>query len=107
MRLGLAIAAPAAIAVAERSRSRFVNICLTPFCLRDFSQHALKAAMVRIAANRFLACATLIFCGTKQQSEFETTHFAPRLRHFWSVAHMADIPVISSHVLHGMPAFVR
>ncbi|MEK1895619.1 MAG: AraC family transcriptional regulator ligand-binding domain-containing protein [Rhizobium sp.] len=38
---------------------------------------------------------------------FETTHFTPRLQYFWSNACMAEIPVISNRILHGMPAFIR
>ncbi len=40
--------------------------------------------------------------------ELETTHFAPRAASSsGGIVGMADIPVISSHILHGLPAFIR
>lgn len=42
-----------------------------------------------------------------QQSRFQIIHIAPNTGSVGCIQHMADIPVISSHILRGLPAFVR
>jgi AraC-like DNA-binding protein len=43
----------------------------------------------------------------KAAIELRDHSFRATIEHFWSVLRMAEVPVISSHILHGLPAFLR